>query len=137
MKKSEYLRKAATQITDYPSSYNWAFASTCNCGILTQVVMGISATTLREEYTAPYVANWTSLIRQFELGDDSVCVVSGMKVEKMLNTLEEAGFTMRELEDLEYLANPAYTKGDYCYHDRQDVIAYLSKWAETLESKGL
>ncbi len=148
MKKSEALRKAASQIADNPTSFQWGKTLHCNCGILAQVVLGMTAAEMREYYTniknveESQGCELSTVWSAFEgiAPEDGIteCPATGHNISDIFMALYDVGFTRSELFDLEWLANAKFKGSRYTldYSDPTAVVDYMHRWAMSLEATG-
>lgn len=142
MNKIEALRKAADLI-ESGHYYNWYSMSSCNCGILAQVVLNV-------EELDDYLDELDAL---FELDRESnsngwsylvetipVCETTGLEIPYLLRVLLNAGFTPTEIEELENLSEESIRQkigispsdsfsNEYC------VVPYFREKATRLEAQ--
>ncbi len=136
MKKSEYLRKAASTIRAYPWAHHWSDPARCNCGILAQVVLDLDAVKLREKFIPPCMTTWTRLLEHTRGEAASRCPITNMDTLEMLTKLTEAGFTPEELHGLEYLSK-GHSRHVENHTSHNHVMDYMDEWAQELELQGL
>ncbi len=150
MKKSEALKKTAARIIENPHEYSWNRTSQCNCGILAQVVLGVSRDELQNKYIPSYASTWANMIgvtadllrHNFIKSDKpcaTACHTTNMDTLEMFEALRSAGFSMEEMMELERLTNEKYNgKPEEIHHaDKWEVTYYLLRWAQDLEKQGL
>ncbi len=145
MKKSEALRKAAEQIKNNKSEFDWYTTEKCNCGILAQVVLDVSAGKLKDTIGQANLSCWSSMShRVTALEYYSICPTTGLGMVEVFKALYDLGFTRAELEalemltDLEYIDNIDAVIDSRNYYTRaHNVIKYMNNWAGKLEDQGL
>jgi hypothetical protein len=109
MNKIEALRAASKALKDGTVFYDWKKPHSCNCGIVAQAVLGKSSLSLRTILGPVQAAvraitqneampTWTKMAQV-------VCPVTGIPENEIFRALHDAGFTAKELCQLEYLSN--------------------------------
>jgi hypothetical protein len=96
------LRTAATALSEGTFYYHWHKAESCNCGIVACALLGTSAAELRKRLQAieaPANGTWTDLA-------GTVCPMTGVPTADVFAQLYEAGLTVRDFKNLEYLTDP-------------------------------
>jgi hypothetical protein len=69
------------------------------------------------------------------------CNRSGMTLDLIISTMLEAGLELRDIRNLEYLADNyilkriPLEKRELRHNKKEDVITYMNAWAELLEEK--
>jgi hypothetical protein len=124
------LRTAADWIESGKVDYDWDFTSSCNCGILAQVINKVSDDDITAEFGK--AATWTKL----------VCEVTGQPIHKIIQTLLDVGMTAKDFTNLEFLTYDD-VKPESWYEEKnlehsqfnkpENVISYMRTWADSLE----
>lgn len=124
------LRTAADWIESGKVIYNWGYTSSCNCGILAQVINNITASDIKAELGKG--ATWSGL----------VCRVTNQPMPKIVQTLVDVGMTARDFTNLEFLTYDGVEPEDWYtdenirdnkFSKRENVISYMRTWADSLE----
>lgn len=125
--KIEALRSTAARLRD-GAPYQWGHAGMCNCGHLAQTVTSLDT---REIYRMVN-GEWSEHL-------NTACAATGLDLGDVAARMVQFGFSMTELADLEQLRDrsvlarldrrPAYLRRN----ERDDVILYLSTWADMLQ----
>ncbi len=136
--------------------YNWTNQESCNCGIVSQAVLGKSANEIWQEFenieeammahciTEQNLisATWKNAVKLF-------CPLTGKSKFQIFEDLKEGGLEPHDIVHLEYLTNPAILKRsgikthkkvfwffkkplDY-YKSSENLILYLQAWVSILE----
>ncbi len=145
MKKSEALRKAAKRIKHRPYDFDWFITERCNCGILAQVVLGLTESELTKTLGSDNCGTWRIMaLRTAEYQSYWGCPSTGLGMVKVFTALYDMGFTREELNDLEHLVNKRYCDDDIRPDDAfrnytypKSVAAYMNNWAQALEKENL
>lgn len=128
--KIQILRNTATRLAGN-LHYAWGHMGSCNCGHLVQEVTELSKAEIHA-YAMQRYGDWSTQVREY-------CPSSGLPIDWIIEQLLAAGFTTRELHELEYLENDQVLKflpGGKRWlarNKREDVVAYLQAWADKLE----
>lgn len=140
------LRKAADTIKTNPDRYQWTFAPSCNCGWLARCLLSKSAEDIRHDIYSVVIdttagdATYTCLS---EHNYNHYCSVSNMPVNNLFRLLHEAGLSVKDIGDLEYLRNEEVLNragiNTSCYpshfKDYHNVVLYMQTWADMLEER--
>jgi hypothetical protein len=97
-------------------TYNWQHQHSCNCGVVSQAMLGITGTELKQRLKdeeifkheifakvkdEPEVSKtWKNLISAW-------CPITGVPMKQIFDDLNDAGLTTDDIAHLEYLENPA------------------------------
>jgi hypothetical protein len=133
-KKIDLLRKTAARLAG-SEHYAWGHMGSCNCGHLAQEVTELSKAEIHA-YAMQRYGDWSTQVREY-------CPSSGLPIDWIIEQLLAAGFTTRELHELEYLENDQVLKflpGGKRWlvrNKRDDVVAYLQAWADMLAAEQL
>ncbi len=132
--KIDILRKTAARLAA-SEHYAWGHMGSCNCGHLAQEVTELSKAEIHAFAMQRY-GDWSTQVREY-------CPTSGLPIDWIIEQLLAAGFTTRELHELEYLENDQVLKflpGGKRWlarNKREDVVAYLEAWADMLAADTL
>ncbi|MFN3530584.1 MAG: hypothetical protein ACK417_11735 [Bacteroidia bacterium] len=132
--KIDILRKTAARLAG-SEHYVWGHMGSCNCGHLAQEVTELSKAEIHA-YAMQRYGDWSTQVREY-------CPSSGLPIDWIIEQLLAAGFTTRELHELEYLENDQVLKflpGGKRWlarNKREDVVAYLQAWADMLAAEQL
>ncbi len=145
-KKVNVLKKAI-QMLENGFEYDWDSTEMCNCGVVVKA-LGVSDSV----YTAGS-GNW------IEKTNSGECAITGLKISTIQRELVNAGFTKKDIRELEKLANQDIAKrigehinsdntfvkysfmdsylpnGNFKYADKATLIKYLRAWVEILEEE--
>ena len=153
---AEALRETATRLETGASTYRWSHFAHCNCGNLAQTLTRLSP---RQIYDAAAVreGDWAQQALTADLPDYGdrpaldegawepedlgACPNTGVPMTRILSQMAAAGLEAEDIAHLERLSDPQIRRRlgtnsvDFPYADRDNVIAYLRAWAESLEEQ--
>lgn len=124
------LRTAADWIESGEVEYNWSHTSSCNCGILAQVINNVSAYDITAKFGKG--ATWRGL----------VCEITNQPMPKIIQTLLDVGMTAKDFTNLEFLTYDGIEPHNWYlkenskhnkFSKRENVISYMRTWADSLE----
>lgn len=143
MTKIEALKKTIYNLENDVYEYDWSSSESCNCGVLAKTLL--NGKSLHE----------AGYFRSKVIGDVGVfakkayCLTSDLPLSEVFQTLKDAGFTYKELLELEYLSNEKiaaavgfeltqHNEKNYAFafgkfNNKRDLIKYLKAWVEILE----
>lgn len=145
MTKIEALRKTVYNLENDILHYQWDNFETCNCGVVAKTLLndegigknGYFDSEIRNKNLTPFC-------------EYAFCITSNMPLPKVFQLLKDAGFTIKELIELENLSNPKISNiigGKLYPHEAKDLlvsyyrdqklylIAYLRAWIAILETE--
>jgi len=111
--------------------YQWGHMGSCNCGTLAQEIAQISKADIHE-YAMRSAGSW-------EEQSLAYCPTSGYPMDLLITAMLEAGLEINDLKHLEKLTDPVILKRlptgqrHLKYNVRDDVVIYLTAWANILE----
>lgn len=111
------------------AAYKWSHFGQCNCGNLAQTVTQLSP---EQVYRAAFVraGDWGEQAREF-------CPSSGYPIDFVLERLFELGLEPLDVQHLERLSDDRVLKRlgvpALAHNRREDVVRYLTAWADLLE----
>src|SRR5690242_11737008 len=114
-------------------SYAWGHLGMCNCGHLVQTLCALAPAKIHT-IALEGDGDWEALANAY-------CPTSGHAIDDVITSLIEAGLSTEDIGHLEKLDDPAILAalpGGHRWlrrNDRDDVIAYLTTWAELLEAE--
>ena len=123
------LRETAERLAR-DASYQWGHMGMCNCGHLAQSITGLPGAEIHD-YALSREGDWE---RQAE----DYCPTSGLLIDSVLASMFALGLTRDDVRHLERLSDPAITRRagrGLRFNRRDDVVAYLSAWAGSLEDQ--
>lgn len=146
MTKIEALKKTIYNLENSVYEYSWGYMDSCNCGVLARTILG---------GRLPSKCGLSSVKAVVKKGAFSMyasCMTTNLPLPLVFKSLKDAGFTHKELYELEYLMNPEILKtlkiatySDHfhnCnipssngYQNKKNLIKYLKAWVEILEEK--
>ena len=155
------LRETAARLAREDVTYRWASFAHCNCGHLTQTITGldpaeIQRRAMRREGDWGRQARDVSSRRfpEFDFGDRpaldegawepenvGACEVTGTPLDEVLDQMLALGLTVEDVGYLERLSSPDVRRrmGNNTVHfqhaRRENVVAYLSAWADLLDEQ--
>lgn len=125
------LRQAAQHVAG-SDSYEWGNMGGCNCGHVAQAVTGLTRGEIHRAAMARY-GDWATQLRDY-------CPNSGLPLDVIIDRMLEMGFTRQDLAHLERLSDPhileqlAADARHLRHNVREDVVVYLTGWANLLEA---
>lgn len=152
MNKIEALKKTLGELNDPEGHYEWHEVQSCNCGRLAQCVTGLNN---HELYLKTRGVNEWSFAIQGKM-EFEMCKVTGMPINEIFKALYSAGFTGKDIMNLEYLRAKDVCKklgwkhqnekdthdenlnrvpGNRYQGDKENVIAYITAWIEILKEE--
>jgi hypothetical protein len=127
----EVLRKTAENI-EKSNECQWGHMGSCNCGFLAQQVTHLNKTQIHSAAMQGY-GDWTEQLNDY-------CPTSGLKLDDLISTLINFGFDADDLKHLERLSDPKilqsfpYKERTLSYNVKADVVNYITRWADLVES---
>ena len=121
MNKKQHLIKSLLVAIDALKNdtilYNWVNQESCNCGVVSQAVLGIDRHELKKRFGDIWSGlfslkpkdkeeidpTWKNAVKYF-------CPITGKSDKQILNDLQEAGLDKNDIVHLEYMDNPAILK---------------------------
>lgn len=138
LKKISALIKAKQKLEEGADYFHGTYGK-CNCGIVAQVVTGLSSKRIAEAFSDSELNNRVYLktygpVFFYAMAEES-CSVTGMPINDIVSTLSEWGFTFQDLKELELLSNKKYNTGGYQMDSKTGLINYLENWIADLQSQ--
>lgn len=115
------------------AAYQWGHMGGCNCGNLAQELTKLTKDQIHQ-YAMQWHGDWN------EQADD-FCPTSQLPIDILINEMLNAGLMLEDLKHLERLDDRQVlvrfpTEKRFLKHNvREDVIRYMSAWAELLEEQ--
>ncbi|MBT8481746.1 MAG: hypothetical protein HKP36_09180 [Myxococcales bacterium] len=155
------LRQTAARLSRQDVLYSWASFAHCNCGHLAQTITGLDPSELQRR-AMRREGDWGSQARDggarrfpdFDFGDRpaldegawepenvGACQVTGAPLDEVLDQMYLLGMTVEDVGHLERLSSPEVRRrmGNNTVHfphgRRENVVAYLTAWADLLEEQ--
>jgi hypothetical protein len=127
------LRQTARKIQSVPSEYRWTHMGACNCGHLAQHVTKMTASEIRRlsQYKA---GEWADQAMEY-------CEASDIPMDHVIGELFALGFEPRDIGHLERLSDHRVLgrlplgQRHFDFRKRQDVVRYMTVWADMLEEE--
>ena len=126
------LRKTAVRLRS-GAPYQCGHLGSCNCGHLAQTLTLKSKGEIHAE-ALKRVGDWGDVSAQY-------CETSGLPIDDIIGAMLKVGLNLNDIECLENLSDrkvlaqlPAQQR-HLQHNNREDVITYLSIWADLLESQ--
>ncbi|MFC0185829.1 hypothetical protein SAMN04515674_1149 [Pseudarcicella hirudinis] len=127
------LRRTANKLSS-GTSYQWGHMGSCNCGNLAQELTLLSKAEIHE-FAMAGRGDWREQVEEF-------CPASGLPMDLLIAEMLKNGLTTTDLQHLEKLSDrkilagiPSEIRSKMKYNSREDVILYLSTWANLLEDE--
>lgn len=149
MTKIEALRKTIYNLENDLYNYNWCSIDQCNCGLVAMTLLGGKLPTDNGYGNSPKrhpsLNHWSGA---------SYCMTTNLSLPKVFQALKDAGFTHKELVNLEYygdkrVAEKLGFKIEYRSNghpfgynhvqldNKETAIKYMKAWLEILEADQL
>lgn len=127
----QLLRKTAESIQN-STDYQWGHMGACNCGHLAQNITMKSKAEIHMS-AMQGIGDWNDQLNDF-------CPGSGLPFDQIVQEMLAIGFSVKDLMSLEYLNDKKVlellpTGIHLVKNKREDVITYLSTWADMLEEE--
>lgn len=124
------LRSTATRLAA-GSTYQWGHLGMCNCGHLVETLCGLAPQQIHR-FALEREGDWEQLANAY-------CPTSGYAIDDIITRLVEHGLTTGDIGHLEKLDDPRVLGRLGVLHlrrnVREDVVAYISAWADLLEEQ--
>ncbi len=112
--------------------YQWGHMGACNCGHLARVVTPFTKAEIHSWAVAKQEGDWSEMLNDY-------CATSNAPFDMVIAMLLNAGFSVTDLHELEYLSNDKILKRLNVHmlnrNSRVDVISYIETWVAILEEK--
>lgn len=133
--KIRVLREAADYLEANPERYEWLHPSRCNCGILARVAGNMSQNQLNDivnKSAEKGKISWSTMAKNY-----AICRDTGLPIVEVLQILMEAGFSLAEMSQIEYLKDPTLRKvlRTSSFATAENVILYFRAWADLLQQE--
>jgi hypothetical protein len=128
----EALRNTTKKLNQ-GSPYMWGHMGSCNCGNLAQEITKFSKAQIHS-YALQNSGDWSEQLNDY-------CETSGMPMDLIIFELLSFGFSVEDLQNLEYLSDQTVLqrlpldKRNLRRNYRDDVVVYMTEWANTLEER--
>lgn len=149
MDKITALKKTIYNLENDVYVYNWEKVESCNCGLLAKTILGGKSIWDAGFADAPHYSDRT--LNAF--GERAHCMVTGVKLPEVFKSLQDAGFSFKEIIELEGCLNEkillrmgclkdkttaVHTDGRVYNLNRKEkpyLITYLKTWVEIIEEE--
>ena len=111
--------------------YEWGHMGSCNCGNLAQELTSFSRKEIHE-YAMRKYGDWTEQAFDY-------CGNSGITLDFVISTMLDSGLELKDIQHLEKVSDPHVLKKlppeerNLKHNKRDDVIKYMTAWADLLE----
>lgn len=129
----EALRNTIKRLNE-GSPYMWGHMGSCNCGNLAQEITKFSKAQIHA-YALQNSGDWSEQLNDY-------CETSGMPMDLIIFELLSFGFSVEDLQNLEYLSDqsvlqrlPLEKRNSLRRNYRDDVVVYMTEWANMLEER--
>lgn len=128
----EGLRRTARTLSN-GASYQWGHMGGCNCGNLAQELTKLTKDQIHQ-YAMQRYGDWNEQV-------DDYCPTSQMPIDLLISEMINVGLSLEDLKHLEKLDDRQillrlpYEKRHLKHNVRNDVITYMTTWAELLEEQ--
>lgn len=116
------------------AAYQWGHMGACNCGNLAQELTKLSKAEIHQ-YAMQRHGDWNEQLLDY-------CPTSGYPMDMMVSKMLEFGLSLDDLAHLERLSDPEILSriekekiDQLNKNSREDVIFYMSHWANLLREK--
>ena len=126
------LRETA-RVLENSVLYQWGHMGACNCGFLAQQISHLGKDEIHAR-AMEQSGDWNQQLVDY-------CPSSGLRMDDLISTMLNAGFSINDLKHLERLSDPAVLRTlplseRYLHHNiREDVVKYFRTWADLLETE--
>lgn len=127
------LRTTAQNLRE-GAPYQWGHMGSCNCGHLAQVITAVPGETIHSGALRGH-GDWSEQVIDY-------CPASGLPMDDIISAMLAAGLNRDDLIHLERLSDPLILKRlpadrrhELRRNRRDDVVSYLSCWADLLEAE--
>ena len=127
------LRRTARKI-EQGSPYQWGHMGSCNCGNLAQEITKLTKAEIHAHALANGRGDWNEQLNDY-------CPTSGLPMDLLINEMIEAGLDSDDLKHLERLSDRRIlsrlpeNKHHLRHNFRDDVVLYITEWADMLEEQ--
>ena len=155
------LRETAARLAREDVVYRWASFAHCNCGHLAQTITGLGPNEIQRR-AMRREGDWgrqaldvgSRRFPDFDFGDRpaldegawepenvGACQVTGAPLDEVLERMYALGLTADDVGHLERLSSPDVRRKlgnntvHFAHSERENVVAYLSAWADLLEER--
>ncbi|SFD76593.1 hypothetical protein [Spirosoma endophyticum] len=126
------LRQTAHKLKN-GAPYQWGHMGGCNCGNLAQELTKLSKDQIHR-YAMQRHGDWNEQAEDY-------CQTSQMPIDLLINEMLNAGMLLEDLKHLErlddrqILVRLPLEKRHLKHNVREDVVSYMTAWAELLEEQ--
>lgn len=126
------LRRTARKLKD-GAPYQWGHMGGCNCGNLAQELTKLTKDQIHA-YAMQRYGDWNEQV-------DDYCPTSALPIDLVINEMLNAGLMLEDLKNLEKLGDRQVltrfpVEKRFLKHNvRDDVVAYITEWANLLEEQ--
>lgn len=127
------LRRTASKLKK-GAPYQWGHMGSCNCGNLAQELTALTKAEIHKHALAVGRGEWQEQLNDY-------CPTSGLPMDLLITDILESGLTSSDLQHLERLTDRRILERlprekRYLRHNfRDDVVLYISTWADWLEEQ--
>jgi len=124
------LRKTARAIAK-SKDYQWGHMGSCNCGFLAQEITHLKKQEIHARAMQGH-GDWNEQLNDY-------CPASGLPMDELISSMLNIGFDVDDLKHLEKLSDPSILRmlradqRNLKHNDKNDVVAYMTSWANLLE----
>jgi hypothetical protein len=128
------LRRTARKLAE-GAPYQWGHMGGCNCGNLAQELTKMTRAQIHQ-YAMQRYGDWNEQVADY-------CDASQLPFDVIINQMLDAGLSLEDLKHLEKLDDRAVLhrlpidRRHLIHNRRDDVVTYLTEWANLLEEKML
>ena len=128
----EALRTTARKLRN-GAPYQWGNMGGCNCGNLAQELTKLDKNQIHQ-YAMQRYGDWNEQV-------DDYCPTSQLPLDLVINEMLNAGLMLEDLKHLEKLDDRTVLvrfpieKRFLKHNVRDDVVAYMNAWADSLEER--
>jgi len=126
------LRSTASELINR-SDYQWGHMGSCNCGFLAQQITRYRKNEIHA-YAMQRCGDWSEQLNDY-------CPTSGLAMDDLITKMVAFGFSTDDLKHLERLSDRQVLSAipreeqNLTHNVKDDVVRYLSVWADLLETR--
>lgn len=127
------LRRTAQKLAG-GTAYQWGHMGSCNCGNLAQELTQLTKAEIHQ-FAMQGRGDWREQVEEY-------CPTSGLPMDLLIADMLNHGLTTTDLQNLERLSDkrilariPLERRNRLKHNNREDVVLYMTQWANMLEEE--
>jgi hypothetical protein len=127
------LRRTAQKLAG-GTAYQWGHMGSCNCGNLAQELTQLTKAEIHQ-FAMQGRGDWREQVEEY-------CPTSGLPMDLLIADMLNHGLTTTDLQNLERLSDkrilariPLERRNSLKHNNREDVVLYMTQWANMLEEE--